>query len=162
MSLREFNTGKIVGFLKIDRHQFSENPVFSSIELWGDSVAIMGLNGSGKTTYLKRFADTLVTTGKFSQEGDEAKYWTGGFIFSPDGMKDDINEIFKPHEHSHIGGQSYDDIDQSIRKQIVNGEDLDLFNYVNGSTTKEEHLAEIRKRVSSIHCRCLESKNLTS
>ncbi len=155
MSLREFNTGKIVGFLKIDRHQFSENPVFSTIELWGDSVAIMGLNGSGKTTYLKRFADTLVSKGKFSQDGDEAKYWTGGFIFSPDGMKDDLNEIFKPHEHSHIGGQSYDDVDQSIRKQIVNGEDLDLFNYVNGSTTKEEHLVEIRKRPHFLKARYL-------
>lgn len=155
MSLREFNKGKIVGFLKIDRHQFPENPVFSTIELWGDSVAIMGLNGSGKTTYLKRFADTLIPNGKFTQDGDEGKYWKGGFIFSPDGMKDDLNEIFKPHDYSYIGHQSYDEVGQSVRKHIIEGEDQDLFTYINGSTTREDHLAELKKRPHFLRARYL-------
>ena len=135
-----------MGFLEINRNQAESKPVFTSIDLSGDSIAIMGLNGSGKSTYLKKFADSLIPKSIFNPNGYQGKYWKGGFIFSPEGLKNDIDEIFHPREHSEFGEQQFKETERATRKTIVEGQDKNIFEYVQNVTLNKEFLDEMNQQ----------------
>ena len=133
-----FNPGRIVGFLEIDQYRRPAT-YLNLIDLDAKSIAIMGRNGTGKTEILKKMADTVLSELKFQKNGDLDKYWTGGFIFSPEGLKDDQQEIFTDTSAVR-NGKFISDIDKS--ELVINNKITQDF--LNSDATAEEKLETLR------------------
>ena len=81
------NQGKILQYM---RFHYSDFTTFEFVELGKNRTAIIGKNGSGKTTYLKEMAQSVLPE---MQIEVGLKLWSGGFIFQPMGPRDGIHAI---------------------------------------------------------------------
>jgi energy-coupling factor transporter ATP-binding protein EcfA2 len=63
---------------------------YEFVNLGKSQTAIIGKNGTGKTTFLKEMAKTILP-GMGIDRGHT--YWSGGFVFKPEGPKDGFHSI---------------------------------------------------------------------
>ena len=85
--MSELNQGEILQYM---RFHYSEFTTYDFVDLGQNQTAIIGKNGSGKTTYLKEMARSLLPDMQI--EGTN-KLWSGGFVFQPNGPRDGIHPI---------------------------------------------------------------------
>ena len=83
----KLNQGEILQYM---RFHYSDFTIYDFVNLGRSQTAIIGKNGSGKTTYLKEMARSLLP-GMQIEETD--KLWSGGFVFQPNGPRDGIHPI---------------------------------------------------------------------
>ena len=81
------NQGEILQYM---RFHYTDFTTYEFVNLGQNQTAIIGKNGSGKTTYLKEMAQTLLPDMQI--EGNN-KLWSGGFVFQPNGPRDGIHPI---------------------------------------------------------------------
>ena len=83
----KLNQGEILQYM---RFHFTDFTRYEFVNLGQNQTAIIGKNGSGKTTYLKEMARSLLPNMKI--EGSN-QLWSGGFVFEPTGPRDGIHQI---------------------------------------------------------------------
>jgi energy-coupling factor transporter ATP-binding protein EcfA2 len=83
----KMNQGEILQYM---RFHYSDFTTYDFVDLGQNQTAIIGKNGSGKTTYLKEMARSLLPDMQI--EGTN-KLWSGGFVFQPNGPRDGIHPI---------------------------------------------------------------------
>ena len=81
------NQGEILQYMRFHYTDFTS---YEFVNLGQNQTAIIGKNGSGKTTCLKEMAQTLLPDMQI--EGNN-KLWSGGFVFQPNGPRDGIHPI---------------------------------------------------------------------
>ncbi len=109
----QFNDGVISGFIRIPREEIPS----PEIVRFGEShTAIMGKNGSGKTTVISQMAVTLFPTLKF-RSGSVEKYWSGGLILNPFGARNGIHELVPKTRNT---GSKYDNMLHGDYSEAIN------------------------------------------
>lgn len=83
----KLNQGEILQYM---RFHYSDFTTYDFVNLGRSQTAIIGKNGSGKTTYLKEMTRSLLP--EMQIEGTN-KLWSGGFVFQPNGPRDGIHPI---------------------------------------------------------------------
>ena len=81
------NQGEILQYMRFHYADFTK---YEFVNLGQNQTAIIGKNGSGKTTYLKEMTRSLLP--EMQIEGNN-KLWSGGFVFQPNGPRDGIHPI---------------------------------------------------------------------
>ena len=83
----KLNQGEILQYM---RFHYSDFTIYDFVNLGRSQTAIIGKNGSGKTTYLKEMTKSLLPEMQIEETN---KLWSGGFVFQPNGPRDGIHPI---------------------------------------------------------------------
>jgi hypothetical protein len=88
VEMNRLNQGQILQYMRF--YYSGCITSFDFVDLGKNLTAIIGKNGSGKTTYLKEMAQSLLPA---MQIEVAEKLWSGGFVFQPMGPRDGIHAI---------------------------------------------------------------------
>jgi energy-coupling factor transporter ATP-binding protein EcfA2 len=86
----KLNQGEILQYM---RFHYADFTTYDCVNLGENQTAIIGKNGSGKTTHLKEMARSLLPDMQIKGIKGTDKLWSGGFVFQPTDKRDGINPI---------------------------------------------------------------------